>query len=303
MRAPTKYCPQVDAIPTNLIKENMDILAPTIALIVNKSLETGCMPAIYKEAIVTPLIKKQNLDPEFSNYRPVSNLSFISKLIERVVSEQINAFTHQYGLDEPLQSAFKANHSTETALVKVQNDILRAFDKQEVVLLALLDLSAAFDTCNHSILLSRLEREFNISEVALKWFKSYLSERKQRVKINSSLSDPVQLSTGFPQGSGWGPQAYSKYVGPLGDLLSLLDILYHLFADDTQLYKTLNPNNMAAQSAAFSTMESAIDNVGQWMTQNKLKLNQSKTEFMIFGKKNPSEKDQIVYNPSWCRGY
>ena len=122
------------------------------------------MPSAYKEAIATPLIKKANLDPVFSNFRTVSNLPFISKLIERVVSEQIDAFTDQHGLNEPIQSAFKDKHSTETALVKVQNYFFCAFDEQKLVLLALLDLSAAFDTCNHHIFL-RGSKENSIYQI------------------------------------------------------------------------------------------------------------------------------------------
>ena len=163
------------------------------------------MPTAYKEAIATPLITKASFDPEFANFRQVSNLPFISKLIERVVSEQINAFTEKHGLDEPLQSAFKTKQPTETALVKVQNDILCAFKEQKVVLLALLDLSAAFDTCNHRIPLTRLECEFNISATALEWFRSYLAARRQRVTIKSTLSDPVCLER-ISAGVGLGPQ-------------------------------------------------------------------------------------------------
>ena len=122
------------------------------------------------------------------------------------------------------------------------------------MLMALLDLSAAFDTCNHDILLSRLESQFHITGPALAWFRSYLDNRTQRVKIDDSLSDPIHLETGFPQGSGWGPQAYSKYVGPLVQLLRLLQVLYHLFADDTQLLKPLNPNSMDSQSSAFLSL-------------------------------------------------
>ena len=290
MKAPNKYCPQVDPLPTELIESSIDILAPTLATIVNKSITSGIVPQAYKEAVVSPIIKKSNLEPTLANFRPVSNLPFISKIIEKVVSDQINAFTDLHSLDEPLQSAFKKGHSTETALVKVQNDILLCVDEQKVVLMALLDLSAAFDTCNHDILLSRLERQFHISGAALSWFRSYLTNRTQRVKIKCSLSHPVELETGFPQGSGWGPQAYSKYVGPLGDLLRLLQVLYHLFADDTQLLKPMNPNSIDSQNTAFSCLESTISEVSQWMTKNKLKLNESKTEFIIFGTKKQVSK-------------
>ena len=158
--------------------------------------------------------------------------------------------------------------------------------------MALLDLSAAFDTCDHRILLSRLETQFHISGSALSWFASYLNNRSQRVKINNTLSDPVDLVTGFPQGSGWGPQAYSKYVGPLGDLLRLLEVLYHLFADDTQLLKPLNPNCPSSQSQAFACLEHTIAEVSSWMTTNKLKMNESKTEFIIFGTRKQVSKVQ-----------
>ena len=195
-------------------------------------------------------------------------------------------------LDEPLQSAFKKGHSTETALLKVQNDILLRIDEQQVVLMALLDLSAAFDTCDHRILLSRLETQFHISGSALTWFQSYLNNRTQRVKINNSVSDPVKLATGFPQGSGWGSQAYSKYVGPLGDLLRLLECLYHLFADDTQLLKSLDPSCSDSQFQAFACLENTIAKVASWMTTNKLKMNESKTEFIIFGTRKQVSKVQ-----------
>ena len=165
-RVPNKYCPQVDTLPIELINKNVDILAPIFTTIVNKSISSGVVPNAYKEAVVTPIIKKTSPKPTFSIFRPVSNLPFISKIIERVVSDPINAFTDTQMLDEPLQSAFKKSHSTETALIKVQNDILMCMDQQQVVLIALLDLSAAFDTCYHNILLSRLETQFNISGVA-----------------------------------------------------------------------------------------------------------------------------------------
>ena len=291
-RAPTKYCPQVDPLPTALLKKNMDILGPTLTTIVNRSISSGIVPYAYKQAVVTPIIKKPTLEPTFSNFRPVSNLPFISKIIEKVVSEQINTFTDQQSLDEPLQSAFKKGHSTETALVKVQNDILLCMDEQKVVLMALLDLSAAFDTCNHEILLSRLETQFHISGTALAWFRSYLENRSQRIKVKDSLSDPVQLVTGFPQGSGWGPQAYSKYVGPLGHLLRLLCVLYHLFADDTQLLKPMSPNSPDSQSQSFLSLEHTISEVASWMTRNKLKMNESKTEFIVFGTRQQISKVQ-----------
>ena len=116
--------------------------------------------------------------------------------MEKAVSKQINENIYEHQLDEPLQSSYKPGNCTESALIKVQSDVLSAMDEQHVVLLALLDLSAAFDTCNHSI--HRLEFDFHISDCALEWFRSYLAHREQRVKIGDTVSDSMPLETGFP---------------------------------------------------------------------------------------------------------
>ena len=289
-KCPNKQC-TLDPIPTSLLKSAIDVLAPTICLIVNSSLQSGYMPNLHKRAIVTPLIKKANSDnTDLKNYRPVSNLSFLSKLMEKAVSKQINKHISEYQLDEPLQSAYKPGHCTESALIKLQSDILSAMDEQHVVLLALLDLSAAFDTCNHSILLHRLEFDFHISDCALEWFRSYLAQREQMVKIGDAVSDPVPLETGFRQGSGLGTRFYNNYTRPLGDLLRLLKVLFHLFADDSQLYVKVNPSNQQEQQTATRHLEYSIGRVENWMTSNKLKLNQAKTEFVMFGTKPQIKK-------------
>ena len=141
---------------------------------VNSSLICGHFPDNWKEAIVTPLLKSTGLVSEFANLRPISNLQFISKLVERAVFEQMHAHMIHYSLYPVLQSAYRKCHSTETALLKVQNDILMNMNSQHVTLLVLLDLSAAFDTVDHEVLLNRLKSSIGISGTALKWFASYL---------------------------------------------------------------------------------------------------------------------------------
>ena len=142
--------------------------------IVNMSLDSVFPPSL-KNSIVTPLLKKPSLVPELlKNYRPVSNLTFISKTIERVVANQLNGHLLTNNLHKAHQSAYKRFHSTETALLKVHNDILVALDERQAVFLLLLDLSAAFDTVNHSTLLSRLQLRYGITGQALFWLKSYL---------------------------------------------------------------------------------------------------------------------------------
>ena len=147
----SKSC-ALDPIPTSLLKRLLPVLLPTICAIVNKSIMEFIMPNVLREAIVKPLIKKPTLDKEnLKNFQPVSNLPFLSKLIEKVVIDQIAEHLSKYQLHEPLQSAYTPHHSTETAIVKVTNDILRALDCRQCVYLVLLDLSAAFDTIDHQV--------------------------------------------------------------------------------------------------------------------------------------------------------
>ena len=183
-RSSNKSC-CLDPIPAQLIKLCMDQLVPIITLITNMSLTSGVMPSNLKEAVLIPLLKKICLDPElFKNFRPVSNLTFLSKLIERVVALGLHDHMKINNLYEEFQSSYRKFHSTETALTSVHDDILRHVDEKQCVILLLLDLSAAFDTIDHNILLSRLQSHVGVCDVALQWFRSYLSERKQSVLIN-----------------------------------------------------------------------------------------------------------------------
>ena len=168
-------CP-LDPIPTPLLIEFLDQLLPTITGIMNQSLASGDFPTLFKTAVVRPLLKKSNLDRNnLKNYRPVSNLSFLSKILEKIVLAQIFEHINSNSLLPHNQSAYRPHHSTESALLKVCNDILLALDKGKVTTLALLDLSAAFDTVDHDILFQTLYIHFGISGSALSWFKSYFS--------------------------------------------------------------------------------------------------------------------------------
>ena len=164
---------ELDPLPAVVLKGCFTVLLPTIARIVNLSLSTGVMPGALKVAILSPMLKKSDADFEqFQNFRPISNLKVVSKLVEKAAAIQHTDHVMSHHLDETFQSAFKNFHSTETALVRVQNDILCATDNIESVILLLLDLSAAFDTVDHSILLSRLRDRFRVNGTALAWFES-----------------------------------------------------------------------------------------------------------------------------------
>jgi len=289
LQYPNKSC-ELDPAPTGLVKSSIDALAPSLTKLVNISLSTSTVPKCFKEAVITPLIKKTDGGCIMKNYRPVSGLPFISKIIEKTVSKQLKLYKLDNNLGEPLQSAYKKNHSTETALIKVYDDILSKMDKRNVVLLTLLDLSAAFDTVDHGILLYRLEHTFGIKNKALGWIKSYLTDRSQYVSVKGMKSESVKLKCCVPQGSILGPEFYCDYTTPLGVLLRILLILFKLYADDTQLQKSLNPNNKDVQFKAIKDLEADINVISNWMFDNKLKLNGDKTEFLTIASSQQHKK-------------
>lgn len=275
-----KTC-DLDPLPTQLYSDCLPELLPSILEIINNSLQTGTVPDSFKTAIVKPLLKKPSLDPNIlSNFRPVSNLSFISKLLERIVLNQLNSHLLCHNLLSPLQSAYRPNHSTETALLKITNDLLSATDQGEISALALLDLSAAFDTVDHNILLQRLQHTFGIHSTALSWFSSYLTNRYQTVSIDNLNSDPIKLECGVPQGSVLGPVLFTLYTQPLDHIFDRHNVLHHSFADDSQLHNNSTPDQ---SESLLSTLSDTVTDVQNWMTENKLQLNSNKTEAILIG--------------------
>jgi len=280
-KMPKKSCP-LDPIPTWLLAEFKDEIAPIIATIINKSLATGTVPAALKFALVIPLLKKLLLALDIlKNYRPVSNLPYLSKVMEKVVSEQFNTHTCENGLEEIFQSAYKPLHSTETALIRVHNDIMCSMDKRKGVILVLLDLSAAFDTIDHQILLSRLEEKVGVCGSALSWFNSYLSGRSQSVYINGIKSAPKDLKFGVPQGSLLGPKKFTMYSGPIADIARRHGLRVHMYADDTQLYLSFDIDDPLSLDEAICKIEACVKEIKEWMEANKLKLNEDKTEYVV----------------------
>ena len=255
-----KSC-DLDPIPASILKECKSTILPVLTNIVNMSLQSASMPAALKEAMIKPKLKKDNLDSEdYSNFRPISNLKVVSKIIEKAVSCQLSDYLRDNDLEESFQSAYKRFHSTETALLRVQNDILCEIDNQKCVILLLLDMSAAFDTVDHKLLLERMEKRYGVKGNALRWFRSYLQDRKQFVMIDGTKSEMKELRYGVPQGSVLGP------------------ILYLLF--DTQLYLSFKPT-YAEQPGSIAKIEACVSEIDSWMVCNKLKLNRGKTELLI----------------------
>ncbi|PVD26815.1 hypothetical protein C0Q70_11961 [Pomacea canaliculata] len=232
-----------------------------------------------------PILKKHNLDPSScKNYRPVSNLPFVSKLVERVVAQQLTFHLDRYSLLDKFQSAYRPKHSCETALLRLMNDLLCSADAEKVTLVVLLDLSAAFDVIDHSTLLTRLQMEVGIGGSALQWFHSYLSDRTQRVMVNQASSVTVPLLCGVPQGSVLGPVLFSIYTSQLGPLIEKHNVNRKMFADDTELYFSFSTDSESVSEAVCAVEDCCLE-VKSWMLRNKLKLNDEKTEAMLCGSK------------------
>ena len=222
--------------------------------------------------------------------------------MERCVIDQLMEHIHANNLMETLQLAYRSHHSTKTALLKVKTDILKAMDNQEIACLVLLDLSAAFDMVNHKILLERLENYFRITGIALRWIESHLTNWLQRVVIGDmnmtgAKSDSISLKFGVPQGSVLGPILFTLYTSPHGQICSN-KVHYHLYVDDQQIYLSFKPGPMGEQSAqddCICHMEGCVEEIKNWMARNMLKLNEEKTEFIIFGTHQQLKKNSKYY--------
>jgi len=279
MESPSKSC-SMDPIPTPLLKKCADTLAPVITKIINLSLTTGVVPESFKVAKVTPILKKKTLDKDIhKNYRPVSLLSFLSKLLERCCMFQIQDYFTSNSLYACAQSAYRQYHSTETALLRVNNDILRGIDHHNEAVLVLLDLSSAFDTIDHNTLLQRLRKRYGIAGTALKWFTSYLTGRSQSVIIEDCESKPHILVWGVPQGSVCGAPLFTYYTAPLSEIIERHGLSHVMYADDTQVYVIFEPHERAS---VIRRIEACIKDIKAWAVANKLQINDEKTEIIHF---------------------
>jgi hypothetical protein len=280
--SPTKSC-SLDPLPTELIKANKNELAPAICSIINTSLSNGVFPAVYKNALVRPLIKKPNLDAEIpKNYRPVSNLSFTSKLLEKVVASQLNAYLSQNDLQESQQSAYRCAHNTETALVHLFDDVVRSIGTHQAVLFVALDLSAAFDTVDYVLLEEALTR-LGVQGTAAAWLRSYLHDREQQVVIKDAASHRQKLDCGVPQGSVLGPLLFTLYTASLGRVLRHHCVRFHFYADDTQVWLPFRPEKIAD---VLAIMQQCLLDIQKWMSYHKLKMNCNKTEYLVLSSRH-----------------
>ena len=272
---------RLDPVPTWLVKSCLDVLAPSITEMVNLSLFSGCVPENWRTTVVIPLLKRPGLDLVYKNFRPVSNLPFISKVVEKAALQQLLVHCEKNAPLPKYQSDFRKYHSTETALLKAQNDILMSMDNKEVTLLVLLDLSAAFDTIEHSILLNILQQDFGVAGTALNWFDSFLSGRKQRILVGDMTSDDFSLNCGVPQGSCMGPVLFTLYVSRHFNFISQHLPSVHGYADDPKIYLSFRPCSIHSEINAVSVIEKCIADVRSWFIGNRLMINDAKTDFLI----------------------
>ena len=252
-----------------------------IAKLANVSFEQGCFPAKFKSAAITPVLKKSGLDKKLPvNYRPISNLNNISKILEKLFLVRFQPHVTASPNYNPYQSAYRKKHSTETALTLTLDNIFHASDRSKSTILVALDLSAAFDLVDHELLISRLKTSFGIDGLVLQWILSYLSDRSQFVSLGSSTSPPTRCSIGVPQGSVLGPLFFTLYISPLAKILSNHGISHQQFADDTQLFIAISPNTAASK---ISQVELCLTDLHTWFCCNGLALNADKSDCIILG--------------------
>ena len=267
-----------DGIPGFLLKLTADIIAPSLTSLFNKSLKSGIFPSCMKIADITPLPKTGDRTLP-TNYRPVSLLPILSKLLERVVHEQLQDYLTRHNIIPPHQFAYRKHHSTEDALTVAAEHLLKAKDDRKTSVAAFLDLSKAFDKVKHSVIIKDL---YNIGIVgtSLDWFCSYLSDRRQRVVIGTEKSELSLVSSGVPQGSVLGPALFSIYVKDLNSSISP-DTSILQFADDLLLHVSSFDPSQAAQSLSRAVTSSA-----DWLQNRGLILNEQKSHVLCMAARN-----------------
>lgn len=271
----------LDTLPTPILKKYINLFICFLTSFFNLCLTLGEFPACFKHAMVFPILKKANCDGnDVKNYRPISNLLFISKIMERVVLRVLLDHLTKNNLMPSHQSGYRRFHSTETALLHVFSNLFAATDAQNISLLSLLDMSAAFDCVNHDVLLARLHHSYGITDNVHKWFRSYLSNRTQQVSFKNSLSVVSTVKSGVPQGSVLGPVLFLLYTSDVAKIFSSYGFVCHAFADDIQVLVTSPPCSFGVEVDRFIR---CLSEVARWMSSNSLKLNECKTQLLPIG--------------------
>ena len=263
-------------VSVRVLKDSLPAILPAITTIMNNSFNTKTFARLWKIAEVTPVPKSGDSE-EPCNHRPISLLPVLSKVSEGLAHRQFADFLSANKKLAKTQSGNRKLHSTETALLCVTDDLLRAMDDKKVSVIVLLDMSKAFDSVRHDILLQKLH-ELGISSPSLDWFHSYLTDRYQRVRIHDSVSELLPLKYGVPQGSILGPALFSIYVN------ELLSVPEHCksacYVDDSKLYLSFPSSNI---NTAIANLNEDLNNICSWCCRNSLLINPDKTKVLFIG--------------------
>ncbi|RUM30450.1 MAG: hypothetical protein DSY42_04590 [Aquifex sp.] len=262
-----------DGISLNFIRDSLYMIAFYLTVIVNTSLTTGVFPETWKHAMVIPFFKKGDQE-NVSNYRPISLLPILSKIVEKIVSNQLLDFLLKNNLLSNSQHGFRPNLSTESALLKITDAIYRNMDNKMISLLTLCDLSKAFDSVSHSILLKKCA----ILNIDAFWLNSYLKNRTQSVKLDKTLSSKASVQFGVPQGSILGPILFNIYVNDMKDYIS--DCTLVQYADDTQL---LHQGHLEKLNEIIHQTEETLKKIKTYFSKNGLMVNATKTQCIFIG--------------------
>ena len=264
-----------DDVPISLLKHVINLICNILVDIFNKSFTSGIFPDSLKIAKLTPVHKKDNKQL-IENYRPIAVLSSFSKLLEKLMCNRLNNFLKQNAVISESQFGFRESRGTPSAILKLNEHVLKNFDSKKITAAVFLDLSKAFETINHKILLHKLEH-FGIRGNVLQWFSSYLKNRSQFVNFNGVKSDSAILNISVPQGSVLGPSLFNLYINDLTRSSNRLN--YILFADDSTVY--FSADNM---KVITDTLNQELDRVYEWTVANKLTINFKKTNYIVFNR-------------------
>ena len=275
----------LDGIPCKFVRDSATIITCPLTHIINLSLIQGVVPDDLKSARVVPLFKK-NDKCDVGNYRPVSILSIISKVFERVVYDQIESYLNEKEILYKFQSGFRKRFSTDTCLIHLSDYIKFEMDKGHFIGMVLLDLQKAFDTVDHSTLIMKLEA-LGLSQGILRWFRSYLSDRQQLVDVSGIFSQPCMITCGVPQGSILGPLLFLIYIN---DMSAVVKNKLLLYADDSAIL--VSGKN---RSTIEKELAEDLETVSHWLVDNKLSLHLGKTESIIFGSKQKLKQNKDLH--------
>ena len=263
----------IDGLPARLLKDSAVVIADRVTHLLNLSIKSGTVPSEWKQAKVVPLFKSGNKD-DLDNYRPISILPILSKILEKAVFHQLHSYLSKNSLLSPYQSGFRASHSTQLAITFLIDKIRGRMDKGLLTGAMFIDLKKAFDTVPHDGLLNKLFR-YGIQDQPFSWFESYLTNRTQSVSIGNHLSSAANISSGVPQGSALGPLLFILYINDLPLAVGLSSVM--LYADDTVIFSAASSIDQLQLNLSLD-----LNVVSNWLTANGLFLNLKKTEYIVF---------------------